>query len=88
MNGKDTLITEIIELKNIELFKNPRVYNMNGQFDKVIFPSFTTISYDIDNIIEGVSLENYYEKVVDKLIKNKDLKNKIKNKLIEFIEKD
>ena len=61
---------------------------MNGQFNKIIVPSFTTISYDIDNIIEGVSLENYYEKVFDKLIKNKDLKNKIKNKLIEFIEKD
>ena len=88
LNGKDTLITEIIELKNVQLYKNPRVYEMNGQFDKLIFPSFTTISYDIDNIIEGVSLENYYEKVVDKLIKNKDLKNKIKNKLIEFIEKD
>ncbi len=80
LNGKDTLITEIIELKNVELYKNPRVYDMNDQFDKLIFPSFTTISYDIDNIIEGVSLENYYEKIVDKLIKNKDLKNKIKNK--------
>ena len=61
---------------------------MNGQFNKIIVPSFTTISYDIENIIEGISLENYHEKVVDKLIKNKDLKNKIKNKLIEFIEKD
>ena len=30
LNGKDTLITEIIELKNVELYKNPRVYNMNG----------------------------------------------------------
>ena len=52
---------------------------MNGQFDKLIFSSFTTISYDIDNITEGISLENYYEKDIDKLIKNKDLKNKIKN---------
>ena len=61
---------------------------MNGQFDKIIFPSFTRISYDIDNRIKALSLENYYEKVVDKLIKNKDLKNKIKNKLIEFIDKE
>ena len=30
LNGKDTLITEIIELKNVQLYKNPRVYEMNG----------------------------------------------------------
>ena len=88
LNGKDILITEILELKNIELYSNPNVYDMDGQFDKLIFPSFTTISYDIDNIIEGVSIDNYYENVVEKLIKNEELKKRIKNKLIDFIDKE
>jgi hypothetical protein len=88
LNGKDFLITELIGLKNTELYNNSKIYNLNEQFNKSIFPAFTTISYEIDNVIEDISFENYYEKVIEKLIKNEELKEKIKNKLLEFIEKE
>ncbi len=88
LNGKDFLITELIGLKNSELYKNHKIYNINEQFNKLIFPAFTTISYDIDNVIEDISFENYYERVIEKLMKNDELKEKIKNKLLDFIEKE
>ena len=88
LNGDDLYITELIGLKNVDLYKNEKIYNLNQQFNNTIYPAFTTISYGIDNLIEDISFENYYEKVIEKLINNEELKEKIKNKIIEFIQKE
>ena len=88
LNGKDFNITNLIGLKNIDLYQNPLIYNFNEQFDKIIFPAFTTISYDIDNIFKNILFDNYYQYIVEKLINNNELKERIKNKILEFVGKE
>ena len=88
LNGKDFLITELINLTNYDIYSNKKFFDIDNEFDKLIFPVFTTISYEIQNPNEKITKENYYEILTKELIKEKELKKKIKEKLLEWIKKD
>ena len=88
LNGKDFLITELINLTNYDIYSNKKFFDIDNEFDNLIFPVFTTISYEIQNPNEKITKENYYEILTKELIKEKELKKKIKEKLLEWIKKD
>ena len=61
LNGKDFLITELINLTNYDIYSNKKFFDIDNEFDKLIFPVFTTIFYEIQNPNEKIKIENYYE---------------------------
>ena len=88
LNGKDFLVTELINLKNDEIFSNKRYFDIDSEFDKLIFPAFTKISYEIENPDANIKIKEYYDILTQKLNNNKESKIKIKKKLLEWIIND
>ena len=71
LNGKDFLTTELISITNYDIYSNKKFFDIDNEFDKLIFPVFTTISYEIQNSNEKITKENYYEILTKELIKEK-----------------
>ena len=88
LNGKDLAITKLINVTNYDIYKDKTYFDIDNEFDQLIFPVFTTISYDIENPDKHINIENYYEKLTEKLNENEGLKTIIKEKLLEWIKKD
>ena len=47
LKGTHDNITNILELSNKELFLREDLYNWEKEFDKIVYPAFSTICYEI-----------------------------------------
>ena len=84
LNGKEINNKEIFYSSNIELFKNKNLIDIEEEFTKDLYHSFTHISYDnkinfsnfeneeyIENICELINNDTNLSKLIKKLIKKK-----------------
>ena len=88
LKGTHDNITNILELSNKELFLREDLYNWEKEFDKIVYPAFSTICYEIKNQSNEIDKNNYREKATQELINNKQLKKYIQDKIIDAIDKN
>ena len=88
LKGTHDNITNILELSNKELFLREDLYNWEKEFDKIVYPAFSTICYEIKNQSNEIDKNNYREKATQALINNKQLKKEIQDKIIDAINKN
>ena len=93
LSGKEINMKEVFESSNIELFNNNNLIDLDDEFKKDLYHSFSFISYNtkinfsnledneyIQKIYEFINNDNNLKKMIQNLIKNK-IKN-IKDNLI------
>ena len=88
LKGTHDNITNILELSNKELFLRNYLFNFEEEFDKIVYPAFLTIDYEIKNQSNEIDKNNYRDKATQALINNKQLKEYIQEKIIEGIDKN
>ncbi|OUM60841.1 hypothetical protein PIROE2DRAFT_13322 [Piromyces sp. E2] len=81
LNGKDINIKEIIDATNIDLFKNNELINLNKEFEKELFHSFSFIEYEIKINFSDIKKEEYIEQDTIQKLTMKKIES-IKNNII------
>ena len=85
LNGININFKEILESNNNDLFNNRKLINLDEEFMKDLFHSFTAISYKYKVNFSSIAFENYIESVCEYINSNKNLKNMIQKSIDEKI---
>ena len=83
LNGSTTLINEIINLSNEELFKKEDYFNYEKQLKVNLYSILMKIKYNISN--NDFNEQKYHNILIEEILKNDYIKEKIFNIIIENI---
>ena len=85
LSGKNISITEIMGKSIRELYNNEKLINIDELFKNELFICFQKIDYSFQD--KEVNQNDYIDKIIKKILNDKNLMNKIKGRIIQEIEK-
>ena len=86
LNGEDLTFVDIMNYNQEDLFK--KILNLDEEFYKKIYQIFSYFNYDFEMNIPAINQSNYSKSIIEYILSEKELTEKIKNCIIKQKKKE